>query len=97
VLQRRRGLAPGLVFLAPSSGPGQSGAMIVDNSGELVWFHPVTHKVVTDFKAQKLHGEPVLTWWEGKMAHGVREGEWVVLDASYREVVRLLRRARAPR
>ena len=89
VLQRRRGLAPGLVFVAPSSGPGQSGAMIVDNSGELVWFHPVTHKVVTDFKAQKLHGEPVLTWWEGKMAHGVREGEWVVLDASYREVVRL--------
>jgi hypothetical protein len=33
VLERRRGLAPGLVFLAPSSGPGQAGAMIVDNSG----------------------------------------------------------------
>ena len=88
VLQRRRGLAPGLVFVGPSSGPGQARAMIVDNSGDLVWFRPVRHKVVTDFKVQKLHGEPVLTWWEGASVRGVRVGEWVVLDASYREVVR---------
>jgi hypothetical protein len=88
VLQRRRGSAPGLVFMAPSSGPFQRGAMIFDDTGHLVWFHPVVHKVVTDFKVQKLRGQPVLTWWEGKSVKGLGEGEWVVLDTSYREVAR---------
>ena len=36
VLERRRGSAPGLVFLAPTSGPGQRGAMIVDDAGDVV-------------------------------------------------------------
>src|SRR5262249_45355628 len=71
VLEHRDGsAAPGLVFLAPTSGPGQPGAMIVDNTGNLVWFQPVAHKVVTDFKVQQLHGKPVLTWWEGKSVKG---------------------------
>ena len=88
VLQRAPGAAPGSIFLAPSSGPGQRGALILDATGELVWFHPVAHKAVTDFKVQRLHGEPVLTWWEGKSRNGLGDGEWVVLDASYRELAR---------
>jgi len=62
--------------------------MILDDAGSLVWFRPVVHKVVTDFKVQKLHDQPVLTWWEGKSVDGLSDGEWVVLDASYREVAR---------
>lgn len=88
VLRRTDGVAPGLVFVAPSSGPGARGAMILDDAGELVWFRPVTHKVVTDFKAGLLGGEPVLTWWEGKIVHGLGAGEWVVADSSYRELAR---------
>src|SRR5262249_33622330 len=88
VLHDAPGGAPGLAFLAPSSGPGQRGAMIVDNAGELVWFHPVANKAVTDFKVQHLHGKPVLTWWEGKSNHGLGDGEWVVLDAAYKELAR---------
>jgi arylsulfotransferase ASST len=84
-----RGATTEFVFLAPSSGPGQSGAMILDGRGDLVWFHPVTDKVVTDFKVQQLRGKPVLTWWEGKSRHGLGEGEWVVADAGYREVARV--------
>jgi hypothetical protein len=80
--------APGYVFAAPSSGPGQNGAMIFDNAGGLVWFHPVARKAVTDFKVQHLHGKPVLTWWEGKDVNGLGDGEWVVLDASYRQIAR---------
>ena len=82
------GTASGFVFLAPSSGPGQRGAMIVDGAGELVWFRPVVDKTVTDFKVGLLHGKPVLTWWEGKAVHGLADGEWVVLDTSYRELFR---------
>jgi hypothetical protein len=62
--------------------------MIVDDAGHVVWFHPVERKVVADFKVQKLHGKPVLTWWEGKSVNGLGAGEWVVVDASYREVAR---------
>ena len=88
VLQRAQTTAPGYVFTAPSSGPGQNGAMIFDNTGGLVWFHPVRNKAVTDFKVQELHGKPVLTWWEGKDVNGLGDGEWVVVDASYRQVAR---------
>jgi hypothetical protein len=88
VVERGGGTAPGLVFLAPSSGPGQRGAMIVDGDGELVWFHPVVHKAVTDFKVASYRGKPVLTWWEGRVVEGLAVGEWVVLDSSYRELAR---------
>ncbi|HZS25568.1 MAG TPA: arylsulfotransferase family protein [Gaiellaceae bacterium] len=88
VLHASHGSAPGYVFTAPSSGPGQSGAMIFDDSGELVWFHPVLGKALTDFKVQTFRGKPVLTWWEGKDVDGVGDGEWVVLDTSYRQLAR---------
>jgi hypothetical protein len=88
VQQRARASALGYVFAAPSSGPGQNGAMIFDNAGGLVWFHPVTDKAITDFKVQQLHGKPVLTWWEGKDVNGLGDGEWVVLDTSYRQIAR---------
>jgi hypothetical protein len=83
-----RGSTSELVFLAPSSGPGQRGAMIVDGHGELVWFHPTDPRSAMDFKVQRLHGKPVLTWWEGKSPHGIPHGEWVVVDATYSEVAR---------
>jgi hypothetical protein len=62
--------------------------MIFDDAGELVWFRPVAHKAVTDFKVGSFHGRPVLTWWEGKVVEGLGDGEWVVADASYRELAR---------
>jgi hypothetical protein len=84
-----RGTTTDFVFLAPSSGPGRRGAMILDGRGDLVWFHPMTDKVVTDFKVQQLHGKPVLTWWEGKSKNGLGDGEWVIADSTYREVARV--------
>jgi hypothetical protein len=80
--------SPGLVFLAPSSGPGARGAMIVDGGGALVWFRPVAGRTVMDFKVQRYRGRPVLTWWEGKTVAGISDGEWVVVDDTYRELAR---------
>ena len=88
VLRRAQGTARGFVFVAPSSGPGQRGAMVFDDAGELVWFHPVADKTATDFKVGLFRGKPVLTWWEGKVVRGLANGEWVVLDLSYRELAR---------
>jgi hypothetical protein len=88
VIRPAQGAVPGLVFVAPSSGPGQRGAMIFDDTGDLVWFRPVRGKAVTDFKVARFRGKPVLTWWEGRTIQGLADGEWVVVDSSYREVAR---------
>ena len=87
--------APGYVFCAPKNGPdeagpGQDGCLILDNTGQPVWFRPVATEAmdVMDFKLQRYKGEPVLTWWEGEHT-GYGQGEYVLMDASYREVARV--------
>jgi len=84
-----RGTTRNFVFVAPSSGPGPNGAMILDGRGDLVWFHPTPGIATTDFKVQQLHGKPVLTWWEGKDADGMGNGQWVVVDSAYRTLARV--------
>ncbi len=88
VLRRSAGTAPGLLFLAPSSGPGQRGAMIVDDAGEPVWFKPTIPETVMNLRAAVYKGEPVLTWWEGKTKHGLGVGEHVIVDRTYHELAR---------
>jgi hypothetical protein len=89
--------APGYVFiapkrgsLAPKTGPGQDGPMIIDSDGQLVWFYSLQDegKSATDFKVQHYKGEPVLTWWEGILPWR-NGGEYVILDGSYREITRV--------
>jgi len=90
VTTRAAELPDGLLFLAPSSGPGQRGAMIVDDRGELVWFRPSTPSTTMNFRPGVFRGEPVLTWWEGRFVRGVgRVGEYVVMSNAYLELARL--------
>jgi hypothetical protein len=81
--------AHGLLFLAPSSGPGQRGVLIADSSGEPVWFHPTTPRTAMNFRAARYRGKPVLTWWEGKADAGLGTGTHVILDDAYRVVARV--------
>jgi len=83
--------APGYIFLAPKEGAGQDGPLIVDNSGQPVWFGPLQRRTerAMDFKVQRYRGEPVLTWWEGKVVGGHGLGEYVIADESYREIRRV--------
>lgn len=81
--------AEGLLFLAPTSKPGaQAGALIVDASGQPVWFNPVRYgSWVSNFRVQTYRGEPVLTFWQGVVRPpGFGHGEGVILDSSYRQV-----------
>jgi hypothetical protein len=84
-----RGAAPGYLFLAPSSGPGQRGTLIVDDRGDPVWFRPTVPATAMNFRAAVFRGRPVLTWWQGQTEHGLGRGTHVVLDETYREVARL--------
>jgi hypothetical protein len=85
--ERARGSAPGYIFIAAKKGAGQDGPMIVDDLGRPVWFSK--DRYATDFKVQRYRGEPVLSWWQGKIVAGHGEGEYVIFDDSYREITRV--------
>jgi hypothetical protein len=81
--------AEGYLFIAPSAGPGQRGVMILDDAGEVVWFHPTTPDTAMNFRAAHFRGRPVLTWWQGNAGRGLGTGTHVIVDSSYRLVARL--------
>jgi hypothetical protein len=88
VLKHVAGTAPGDVFLAPKKEVDQAGPLIVDNAGDVVWFHPLDTHAVTDFRVQRYRGRPVLTWWRGKATtKGIgTSGAYVIADGSYRVI-----------
>jgi Arylsulfotransferase (ASST) len=78
---------PGSVFVAPKRGATQQGPMILDAAGELVWFQPLPgDEQAFDFRAQTYRGEPVLTWWQGRMQIYRGEGVGRIVDTRYRPV-----------
>src|SRR5205085_491344 len=82
------------LFISPASThASQAGPLIVDGSGEPVYFKRLAHGLyATNFGVQEYRGRPALVWWEGKLVlHGYGRGEAVIVDGSYRE----LRRVRA--
>jgi len=83
------GATPGDIFIAPYSGPGQYGPMILDEDGRLVWFQPLSPAGTraADFRVQQYEGKPVLTWWQDPLiAGGSSKAGEVILDSSYRRI-----------
>ncbi len=83
--------APGDLFAAPYNGPGPSGPMIFEESGNLVWFHPLPKGTEsTDLQVQQLDGQPVLTWWQGRIPpQGFGQGEEIIDNSSYQQIGRV--------
>ncbi|MHB8242040.1 MAG: arylsulfotransferase family protein [Solirubrobacteraceae bacterium] len=79
----------GDLFLAPYSGPGQYGPMILDGRGQLVWFKSLAPRGTraADFRVQQYEGKPVLTWWQDPLVAGgsSKAGE-VIADSAYRNI-----------
>ena len=84
-------MAPGDEFVAPYDGPGQSGPMILDPGGGLLWFKALPkYTSATNFRVQEYAGKPVLTWWQGDISvHGFGSGEDVILDSAYAQIARV--------
>ncbi len=80
--------ATGEVFLAPYSGIGQYGPMILDEHGGLIWFDPIPPGArAADFQVQQYEGDPVLTWWQDPLAAGGSDAAGLVIaNSSYRDV-----------
>ncbi len=81
-------VAPGEMFTAPYDGPGQSGPMILEPDGGLVWFKPLPRGTsATNFRVQEYAGKPVLSWWQGDISiHGFGLGEDVIASSAYEDV-----------
>jgi hypothetical protein len=82
--EARAETAPGYIFLAPEKGgAGKGGAMIIDDRGQVVWFHPLRgpYGRAMNFETQTYQGRDVLTW-------GQTPGEYKIFDDSYREIAR---------
>ncbi len=88
VTQRSAGVAAGLLFAAPYAGPGPSGPMIFEESGNLIWFHPLAKGTeATNLQVQQLGGQPVLTWWQGRIPpQGFGQGEEIIDNSAYQEI-----------
>jgi hypothetical protein len=84
-------VAAGDEFVAPYTGPGQAGPMILDPGGGLLWFKPLhTHSSATNLRVQEYNQRPVLTWWQGiASVHGFGRGEDVIDDSTYTELARV--------
>jgi hypothetical protein len=77
-------------FVAPKAGESDQGPMILDGAGRLVWFKALPgDQQAFDFRAQAYRGQPVLTWWQGRVEtfHGIGEG--VIYDTAYRQIARV--------
>jgi Arylsulfotransferase (ASST) len=86
VTVRSPSASPGDLFLAPYSGPGQYGPMILDENGALIWFKPLTPAGTraADFRMQQYEGRSVLTWWQDPLrADGLDSAGGVIADSSY--------------
>jgi Arylsulfotransferase (ASST) len=86
VTVRSPSASPGDLFLAPYSGPGQYGPMILDENGALIWFKPLTPAGTraADFRVQQYEGRSVLTWWQDPLrADGLDSAGGVIADSSY--------------
>jgi hypothetical protein len=78
--------ASGYIFIAPKKDVLQAGPMILDNLGHVVWFEPLNTHAVTDFRVQRYHGRPVLTWWHGRPDDGNGDSGYTLYDDSYRRI-----------
>lgn len=84
------GVAPGLVFVAPLVRRGQTGVLILDNAGEVIWWAPSPIDDVTYFnlRVQRYRNQPVLTWFEGpEPVLGGGVGHYVIADTSYEHII----------
>jgi hypothetical protein len=85
------GATPGDFFLAPYQGAGTAGPMIVDQSGALIWFHPLAPELAaSDFRLQSYEGRPVLTWWQGRILKlGFGQGEDEIYSSAYEPIAQV--------
>jgi len=79
--------ALGDVFMTPVDGSVPAGAMITSPTGQLIWFAPApAGEQAADLRVQQYQGEPVLTWWQGRIALGHGIGSGTIENTNYQQI-----------
>jgi hypothetical protein len=89
VSSEARTASGGDLFLAPYSGVGQYGPMILGEHGELIWFKTLAPAGTraANFQVQSYEGKPVLTWWQDPLlADGSRTAGEVIANDAYQTI-----------
>jgi hypothetical protein len=77
------------IFITPTGGTAQyaNGPEILDRRGNVVWFHAIPQgQTAADFRVQRYHGRPVLTWWQGTGLGGLATGTDYIYDDHYQPI-----------
>jgi Arylsulfotransferase (ASST) len=72
---------------------GQVGPLLVNQNLQPLWFYPVPAGLsATDLTAQRYHGHPVLSWWQGSISAtgNTTQGTDLVVNQQYRTVATLI-------
>jgi hypothetical protein len=76
-------------FVSPFGGTDKyaNGPEILDQQGNVVWFQAVpAGQEAADFRTQTLHGQPVLTWWQGTGLGGLAKGTDYIYNSHYQQI-----------
>lgn len=88
----------GVIVTESHAGPPQSGPLVLDGNGRIVWFNPVAADPASPLKAfnvsvQQYRNRPVLCWFEGVVAggHGVGygQGHYEIVNTSYEPIAQV--------
>lgn len=91
---KMKGSLGGLVVTDCHGGPSQSGPLVIDQSGRIVWFDPLSPKPSAAHRAfnvrpQTYGGKPVLTWFQGAVDGDHGAGYYEIFDTSYQQVAQV--------
>ncbi len=83
--------APGDIFMTFAHGAGQSGPMIVNGAGQLVWFTPAPKGMTaTDLQVESYEGKSALVWWQGYIPSlGIGFGTDEIYGSDYRPLAQV--------
>ena len=54
-----------------------------------MWLHRVPGRSAVGFQPTRYQEAPALQWWEGVVERGLGDGEFVIVDETYRELARV--------
>src|SRR5438270_3161370 len=81
----------GDIFISPNHGAGQWGPMIIDGTGQMVWFQPQpSGSTAMNLEVEQYEGKPVLVWWHGYLSRlGFGLGTDEIYNSSYQPIAQV--------
>jgi hypothetical protein len=93
--------APGFIYLTPfdigattttlasiPASKSRVGPLIVDSSGEPVWYLPLADETAMGLRIQQFRGKPALTWYRGTVL-GSYGGDYYVFGDTYHQLAKV--------